>query len=84
MAENTSTETRTTKLKLIAIGNSTGVILPREMLDRLHLDRGDELQALEIPDGVRLVPFDAEFARQLGIAEKVMREDRDVLRKLAE
>jgi len=73
-----------TKLKLIAVGNSTGVILPKELLDRLRLKRGDELYALETPDGVKLTEFDAEFARQMEVAEGVMRDDRDILRKLAQ
>ena len=72
------------KLKLIAVGNSTGVILPKELLDRLHLQKGDELHALETPDGVRLTQFDEEFDRQLSVAENVMRRRRNVLRKLAE
>ena len=72
------------KLKLIAVGNSTGVILPKELLEKLRVQKGDELHVLETPDGVQLVPFDAEFARQMDVAERVMREDRDVLRKLAE
>lgn len=72
------------KLKLTAIGNSTGVVLPREILDRLRVDRGDELMVLETPDGITLTPFDPEFARQMDVAEKIMREDRDLLRKLAE
>jgi putative addiction module antidote len=72
------------KLKLIPVGNSTGVILPKELLEKLRVQKGDELHVLETPDGVQLVPFDAEFARQMDVAEKVMREDRDVLRKLAE
>jgi putative addiction module antidote len=72
------------KLKLIPVGNSTGVILPKELLEKLRVQKGDELHVLETPDGVQLVPFDVEFARQMDVAEKVMREDRDVLRKLAE
>ena len=72
------------KLKLIPVGNSTGIILPKELLERLRVQKGDELQVLEIPDGVELKPFDSEFARQMEVAEKVMREDRDILRKLAE
>lgn len=74
----------TRKLKLVAVGNSTGVILPRELLERLRLDRGDELTVLETPDGVTLTGYDPEFARQMEVAEKVMRENRDLLRKLAE
>lgn len=72
------------KLKLTAIGNSVGVILPKEILEKLRVDRGDELMVLETPDGIMLTPFDPEFARQMDVAEKIMREDRDLLRKLAE
>jgi putative addiction module antidote len=74
----------TRKLKLTAIGNSVGVILPKEILEKLRVDRGDELMVLETPDGIMLTPFDPEFARQMDVAEKIMREDRDLLRKLAE
>lgn len=74
----------TRKLKLTAIGNSTGVVLPREILERLRVQRGDELLVLETPDGITLTPYDPEFARQMEVAEKVMREDRELLRKLAE
>lgn len=73
-----------TKVKLTTIGNSTGVILPKEVLQRLHVGRGDTLFLLETPEGIELTPFDPEIARQLDEAERVMREDRDVLRKLAE
>jgi len=74
----------TRKLKLTAIGNSTGVILPKDLLEKLRVDRGDELMVLETPDGIRLTPYDPEFAAQLDIAEDIMRERRDLLRKLAE
>ena len=72
------------KLKLIAIGNSTGVILPKELLEKLRLQKGDDLHALEIPDGYRLTQFDAELDQQMGVAESVMRRRRNLLRKLAE
>ena len=72
------------KLKITAIGNSAGVILPKELLARLRLDKGDELFAVETPDGVRLTTYDPEFARQMEIAEKIMREDRELLRLLAQ
>lgn len=74
----------TRKLKLTAIGNSTGVILPRELLEKLRVERGDELMVLETPDGIKLTAYDPEFAEQMEIAEKIMRERRDLLRKLAE
>ena len=72
------------KLKITAIGNSAGVILPKELLARLRLEKGDELHVLEIPDGIRLTAFDPELAAQMEVAEQVMREDRAVLRKLAQ
>ncbi len=72
------------KLKITTIGNSAGVILPRELLTRLRLEKGDELFALETPDGIRLTTYDPELARQMEVAEEVMRKDRNVLRKLAQ
>ena len=74
----------TRKLKLTAIGNSTGVVLPKELLEKLRVQRGDELMVLETPDGITLTAFDPQFAAQMEVAERIMREDRDLLRKLAE
>ena len=74
----------TRKLKLTAIGNSTGVVLPRELLEKLRVQRGDELMVLETPDGITLTAFNPEFAAQMEVAEKVMRRRRNLLRKLAE
>ena len=73
-----------TSLKITTVGNSTGVVLPREILERLRVSKGDRLYVLETPNGIELVPYDPEFARQMETAERVMREDRNVLRKLAE
>ena len=72
------------KLKVTTVGNSTGVILPKELLEKLRISKGDSLYVTETPRGVELSPYDAEFAKQMEIAESVMREDRDVLKKLAE
>ena len=71
-------------LKLTSIGNSTGLILPREILRQLRVDKGDVLHVIETPRGIELTPYDPAFAAQMEVAERVMREDRDVLRKLAE
>ena len=73
-----------TTLKVTTVGNSTGVILPREILERLRVSKGDRLYVRETPDGIMLTPYNPEFAAQLAVAEQVMREDRDLLRKLAE
>jgi len=71
-------------LKLTSIGNSTGVVLPKEILQRLRVDRGNTLYVIETPTGIELTPYNPAFAAQIEVAERVMREDRDVLRKLAE
>ena len=73
-----------TKIKITAIGNSMGLILPKEILQLLRVDKGDTLFVLETPNGIELTPYDPEFAAQMEVAEGVMREDRDVLKKLAE
>ncbi len=72
------------KLKITTIGNSAGVILPKELLARLRLGKGDALYALETPDGIRLTTYDPEFAAQMDVAERIMHEDRELLRKLAQ
>jgi putative addiction module antidote len=73
----------TTKLKITTVGHSAGIVLPREVLERLRVDKGDTLFLTETPNGIELTPYDEEFAEQMAIAERVMREDRDILRKLA-
>lgn len=74
----------TATLKLIQIGNSTGVILPKEVLEKLRVDRGDVLHVLEGPQGITLTSLNPELVRQLDVAEKIMREDREILHKLAQ
>lgn len=71
------------KLKVTTVGNSTGVILPKELLARLRIGKGDTLYVAELPDGIKLMPYDPVFEQQMDVAERIMREDRDVLRKLA-
>ena len=71
-------------VKVVAVGNSTGVILPKEIVQRLRIKKGDTLYVLETPNGIELTPYDREFVAQMEVAESVMREDRDVLKKLAE
>ncbi|MDZ4288800.1 MAG: AbrB/MazE/SpoVT family DNA-binding domain-containing protein [Prosthecobacter sp.] len=73
-----------TTVKITTVGNSAGIILPKELLERLRVSKGDTLTVTETPGGFRLSPFDDEFALQMNMAEQIMREDRDVLRKLAQ
>lgn len=70
-------------LKLTQIGNSVGVILPRELLARLGVGKGDTIYAIDQPDGVRLTTADPAFEAQLEVARQVMKERRAVLRELA-
>ena len=70
-------------LKLTQIGNSVGVILPKEVLARLKLEKGDTVYVTETPDGVALTPLDPAFAQQLEIGREFMREYRDTFRALA-
>ncbi|WP_149537044.1 AbrB/MazE/SpoVT family DNA-binding domain-containing protein [Siccirubricoccus phaeus] len=70
-------------LKLRAIGNSVGVVLPKELLARLNLQEGDTLHAIETPEGLTLTRLTAEQEEQLRIGREVMRKYRNVLRELA-
>ena len=73
-----------TTLKIKKIGNSAGIILPKEVLAKLRADVGDELFLTEAPDGVRLSASNPDFAAKMALAEAIMREDRDILRVLAQ
>ena len=71
-------------VKLTKIGNSTGVVLPREVLARLRVSQGDTLYFTEAPDGFRVTAFDPDFEKKMALAEQIMRDDRDILRVLAQ
>ena len=70
-------------LKITQIGNSLGVVLPKEVLARLKLEKGDALHLTESPDGVRLTPHDPTFEAQMTAARDIMKQRRAVLRELA-
>ncbi len=70
-------------LKLTQIGNSVGVILPKEILSRLDVTRGDELFLTDSPDGMRLTVHNPEFETQMRAARDIMKSRRAVLRELA-
>lgn len=71
-------------LKLIAVEDSVGVVLPKELLKLLGVGEGDSLYAVETRRGIELTPYNPELFSQRETAELVMREDRDALRKLGE
>ena len=72
-----------TALKLTQIGNSVGVILPKEVLARLKLEKGDTVFVTDAVNGVMLTPYSAAFEEQMTSARRVMKKRRAVLRELA-
>ena len=70
-------------LKLTAIGNSVGLILPKEVLASLGVGKGDTLFAVETDGGLRLTTSDPDFEKQMEVARQVMKKRRTVLRALA-
>ncbi len=70
-------------LKLTQVGNSVGLVLPKEALAQLHVDKGDTLYLVESPDGFSLTPYDPEVARQVKAGREFMREFRDTFHELA-
>lgn len=72
-----------TTLKLTQIGNSLGVVLPKELLAKLKVGKGDTLFVTDAAQGVTLTPYDPEFERQMALARQIAKTRRDVLRVLA-
>ncbi|MFZ5428110.1 MAG: AbrB/MazE/SpoVT family DNA-binding domain-containing protein [Thermodesulfobacteriota bacterium] len=71
-------------LKVRKVGNSLGLVLPKEAVARLHVKEGDIIYLTDAQDGgYRITPFNERFAEQMAAAEDIMREDRDVLRELS-
>ncbi|MFM8900812.1 MAG: AbrB/MazE/SpoVT family DNA-binding domain-containing protein [Burkholderiales bacterium] len=70
-------------LKLTQIGNSIGVILPKDVLARLKLDKGDALHLTDTPDGIALTPYDPAFEEQLALGREFMHNYRNTFRALA-
>jgi antitoxin MazE len=72
------------KLEIKTIGNSDGLILPRELMQRMDLKRGQQLHVTELPGGgFQALPYDPDFEKTMEIAEEVMDEYRDTLATLA-
>jgi putative addiction module antidote len=70
-------------LKLTAVGTSTGVVIPKEMLTRMRVERGDTLHVVETPEGYLLTPFDPAVETQLKAGRKFMKDFRDTFKFLA-
>ncbi|WP_445679629.1 AbrB/MazE/SpoVT family DNA-binding domain-containing protein [Radicibacter daui] len=72
------------ELKLRKVGNSLGVVLPKEVVSRLNVQDGETLYLAEAPDGgYRLLPFDPSFEKKMSKAEDIIKRYRNTLHVLA-
>ncbi|MBW8755019.1 MAG: AbrB/MazE/SpoVT family DNA-binding domain-containing protein [Sphingomonadales bacterium] len=71
------------EVKIVKIGNSAGIILPRDELDRLHLEVGDSMSLSKTPDGLSLTTRDPDFDEQMAKARQIMKRYRNALNELA-
>jgi putative addiction module antidote len=71
-------------VKITTLGSSSGIVIPKEVLERLKLEKGDLLYLTETPNGIQLSPYQPDFADKVKAAERVMRKYRDALKRLAE
>jgi putative addiction module antidote len=65
------------------IGGSVATVLPKQMLERLNLEAGDEVSVMETPDGILITPFDPDFAEAMALYEVIAKRYRNALRELA-
>jgi putative addiction module antidote len=71
------------KVKITAIGNSMGIVLPKEALNKLNAEKGDTLYLVDSPEGYTLTPYQQDFESQMEAAEKIMKKYRNALHELA-
>jgi putative addiction module antidote len=72
------------KLKLTAVGTSTGLVIPKEMLTRMKVGRGDFLHVSETAEGYLITPYDPAVAAQVEAGRELMKAYRDTFKVLAE
>ena len=71
------------KVKITPVGNSMGILLPKEALSKLKVTKGDTLYLVEGPDGYTITPFEQDFEEQMEAADSLMKRYRNTLRQLA-
>jgi len=71
------------KVKVTSVGNSMGIVLPKEALTKLKAGKGDMLYLVDSPEGLTLTPYQQDFGQQMEAAEKVMKQYRNALHELA-
>jgi putative addiction module antidote len=70
-------------LKIIRIGNSLGVVLPREIIADLNVEKGDRLYLTRSPEGYRITKSDPDFERRVALARRIMSKRHNALRELS-
>lgn len=71
------------KVRVTAVGNSMGILLPKEALNKLKVGKGDTLYLVENADGFSITPYQEDFESQMEAAEKVLRKYRNAFHELA-
>ncbi|RLA43330.1 MAG: AbrB/MazE/SpoVT family DNA-binding domain-containing protein [Gammaproteobacteria bacterium] len=71
------------KVKVTTVGNSMGILLPKEALSRMKASKGDTLYMVETPDGYTLTPYQQDFGKQMEASEDIMKRYKNTLRELA-
>ncbi len=70
-------------LRVTQVGNSLGVVLPKEILTKLRVEKGDTIFVTETPEGITLTPFDPAFDEQVALGREFMNEYKDTFHALA-
>ena len=71
------------KVKVTSVGNSMGILLPKEALNKMKATKGDTLYLVESPEGYTLTPYQENFEEQMKAAEDIMKRYKNTLRELA-
>ena len=64
-------------------GNSAGVTIPKEMLEKYSIEKGDRVELRETPDGILITAYDAEFAKVMTLAYEGAKRYRNAMRELS-
>jgi putative addiction module antidote len=73
----------TKEVTLRQAGGSVSATLPKDMADRLRLEAGDRILAIETDRGILLTPYEPEAERALKVAARLAKKHRNALRELA-
>lgn len=71
------------KAKITTVGNSAGIVLSREVLCKLHAEKGDEIFLIETPNGYEIVAYNPEFEKQMKVAARLRKKRKNLLHLLS-